>query len=63
MTNGRDRARAVPNPERDFFLIDGHPNAKGHAIISVSLVKELTGGAVPALNVPAQIQSASTQGR
>jgi hypothetical protein len=41
--------RGVPSPERDFFPVDGHPNADGQAIIFRFLVKELTSGAVPEL--------------
>jgi hypothetical protein len=41
--------RGVPNPEQDYFLVDGHPNADGHAIIAEVLAKELTSGTIPAL--------------
>jgi len=44
--------RRIPNPERGFYRVEGHPNAQGHALISKLLAKELTGGAVPALSVP-----------
>jgi hypothetical protein len=42
--------RTVPDPEKDYFAVDGHPNADGHAILSKLLAKELTNGEVPALN-------------
>jgi hypothetical protein len=41
--------RRTPSPERDYFPVDGHPDADGQAIISRFLAKELTGGAVPEL--------------
>lgn len=31
----------VPNPERGYFPVDGHPNAQGHAIFSVLLARGL----------------------
>jgi hypothetical protein len=41
--------RRIPGPERNYFPVDGHPDADGHAIISRFLARELTGGAVPEL--------------
>jgi hypothetical protein len=41
--------RRIPSPERDYFPVDGHPDAGGHAIISRFLARELTSGAVSEL--------------
>ena len=41
--------RRIPDPERDYFPVDGHPDSDGHAMISRFLARELTGGAVPEL--------------
>ena len=41
--------RPIPDPERYFYTVDGHPNASGQRLIASFLVKELTDGAVPAL--------------
>jgi hypothetical protein len=42
--------RGLPNPERGYFAVDGHPNAQGHAVLSALLARELTSGAVAALS-------------
>jgi hypothetical protein len=50
---------AIPNAERHYYPLDGHPDAGGHAIIAGFLARELSGGAVPELSVAAHPQSAS----
>lgn len=49
--------RVVPNPERGYLPMDGHPNAEGHAVIAELLAKELTGGSIPSLRVAVQPQA------
>jgi hypothetical protein len=51
--------RSIPNPERYFLPVDGHPNAGGHAIFAGLLAKVLTSGPVPALNALTHPQAAS----
>ncbi len=41
--------RRIPNAERDYFPVDGHPDADGQAIISRLLARGLTSGSVPEL--------------
>jgi hypothetical protein len=53
--------RTVPNPEKYFLPIDGHPTAQGHALVSAFLANELTDGAVPALRTVNQ--SRASMGR
>jgi hypothetical protein len=55
--------RNIPNPEQGYYPVEGHLNARGHAIIARLLTKELTSGAVPALRVSAQPQSAQEYGK
>jgi hypothetical protein len=51
--------RTIPNPERYYFPVDGHPNSSGHAIISKLLAKALTRDSAPSLTVAAQSRAAS----
>lgn len=46
----------IPNPERHYFPVDGHPDADGQALIAEILTQGLTSGAVPALKAQAQAQ-------
>jgi hypothetical protein len=55
--------RNIPNAEQHYLPVDGHPDARGHAIISELLARELTDGSVPALKVPASQQAALEQGK
>jgi hypothetical protein len=40
--------RSLPNPERLYFPMDGHPNVQGNAVICSMLARGLTGSAIPA---------------
>jgi hypothetical protein len=55
--------RGVPSPERDYFPVDGHPDADGQAVISRFLVKELTSGTLPQLKASAPPNIAMEPGR
>jgi len=46
--------RSAANPERSYFPVDGHPDVTGHAMIAEMLAKDLTSGAVPAINLEKQ---------
>jgi hypothetical protein len=43
----------IPDAEKYFFPIDGHPNTIGHSIFSTLLARALVSGVVPALTPPA----------
>jgi hypothetical protein len=55
--------RIVPNPELGYFPVEGHANARGNAMLSELLAKELTRGTVPALRAADQPQTAVEQHR
>jgi hypothetical protein len=55
--------RKIPNPEQGYYPVEGHPNARGHALIARLLAKELTSGIVPALRVSTQAQAAQESGK
>ena len=40
--------RGIPNPERDYFPVDGHPNARGEAVIARLLAGGLFAQGLPA---------------
>jgi len=42
--------RNVLNSEQYFYLVNGHPDERGSALVAGTLAKALTGGAVPALS-------------
>jgi hypothetical protein len=49
--------RDLPNPEQYYFPVDGHPDARGHAIIAGLIDKALITGAAPELSVANQPQA------
>jgi hypothetical protein len=55
--------RGIPSPERDYFPVDGHPNADGQEIIFRFLAKELTSGTVPELKASTPPDIAMQSGR
>jgi hypothetical protein len=55
--------RDIPNPEQGFFPLDVHPNARGHAMISGLLGREMTRPGVPVLGLAAPQTAGLDQGR
>lgn len=41
--------KGAASADRDFFPVDGHPNAQGHALFARLIAQQLTSGAIPAL--------------
>jgi hypothetical protein len=50
-------------PDLGFFLVEGHPNPRGHATLAHLLTDQLTTGAVPALRTLPYSQAAMTMNR
>jgi hypothetical protein len=55
--------RDIPDPGQYFLPVDGHLNPGGHALVTRLLAQALTNGAVPALHVGVQPQTAMQRGR
>jgi hypothetical protein len=55
--------RKIPNPEQYYYPIDGHPDARGHKILADLLARELTSGAIPALEPVTQPQAILDKGK
>ncbi|MGD0729664.1 MAG: hypothetical protein ABR956_00265 [Terracidiphilus sp.] len=55
--------RTMPNPEQFYFPVDGHPDARGHAMLAAMVARELTAGAVPALKAVTQSHIPQEQAR
>jgi len=53
----------VHDLQADYYAVEGHPNARGHAIFATLLAERLTSGSVPALTVAAQPQVESKESR
>jgi hypothetical protein len=49
--------RDIPHSERDYFPVEGHADASGHAMFSELLAKELTNGSIPALKAATASQA------
>ena len=55
--------RAIANPQWDYFPLEGHLNAQGHAIVSALLAKKLTSGSSPLIRTSASPDHVQVQGR
>ncbi len=49
--------RTVPNPQRGYYALDGHPNAFGHAMIARFLADKLADVDIPALSATPKPQA------
>ena len=50
--------RNLPDPEKYFFPVEGHPNAQGHKVLTQMIANQLTDGVVPALKASVSPQVA-----
>jgi hypothetical protein len=49
----------IPNAERYYYAIDGHPDPDGHALLAELIAKALGSGAIPKLRASGRAQIAS----
>jgi hypothetical protein len=55
--------RAIPNSEQYYLPVDGHPDTRGHSMLSGLLARELTKGTIRELSAPAHSQAELEQER
>ena len=53
----------LPNAERYYYAIDGHPDPEGHAVLAEFIAKEMGNGAIPQLRASGRSQLALAGGR
>lgn len=53
----------MPNAERYYYAIDGHPDPEGHAVLADLIARALGNGAIPELRPSGQAQIASGKKR
>jgi hypothetical protein len=52
--------QVIPNLERYYLPVDGHPNSEGHAVLTGLLAKQLTSGVVPELSAKGETRVGSS---